>query len=414
MKVKPTINRVRETLSTSPGFAAMLVACFCMAFSHGAARAMIVIAGLFLVYNLIRDRRWPFLPPSIWFVVFLVGIAVVATLYGIRPEKGVPRLHKLGWLFTIPVAANLLDSWKRVRASVIAYFAGAVILAIDVCINNPLEAWEKLETGLHADFTTSLINSSSLSDGQRLAFGVVAGVAVLMSNTTRQRKRRVWALMLVIVTMGEIVCLKRAPWTAAILFGGGLACTCFGVKRVMTILLIVAGFSLIFSPVRTRIAQLKNDIDIEHGGRMTMWAQVAPELLRQYPGGVGFRSLRNKDLKAIAPHVEPRQDHLHSNPVQIAVALGWHGLAVYMLWMAWVIRAAILMMNHAGDLPDEYRIPAQGAAAMLFALLLVGIVEYNFADAKIMIVCVTLIGICERLGRKPPARASENEVTAHG
>jgi len=113
-----------------------------------------------------------------------------------------------------------------------------------------------------------------------------------------------------------------------------------------------------------------------------MWTQVAPALFKEHPCGIGFRSLTNEKMREIAPQVEQDRDHLHSNPIEMAVSFGWLGFLLYFAWMAMVFSDAIRGGREA--------IPI-GAA--ILAVFLNGFVEYNFADSEMVLLLGFLCGL---------------------
>ncbi len=395
--MKKLITSIPSAFRQDPAACLIYVAAFGMGLSLPLARGFICLTGIMLLINIIRRKQRLFFPLSAWFCLAFCIIAAVATIYGIRPSKGLPKLHKLAWFLTIPIAASVITDYSRLRRFIIAFVTGASLLSIHVCIGNPLSAWKKLQSGRETDFVTSLINNSSLSDGQRLALAILAGILLILSCRSIYREKVTWVAVTLIITLGEIICLKRGPWIAVILCGSKLLADSIGWKRL--VLYGALAFSMLLSlpPVSTRIAQIRNDIDPSHGGRMTMWTRIAPELLREHPAGVGFRSLRNKDLRKIYKHIEPRQDHLHSNIIQILVATGPHGLIIFLIWISLALHDSYRTMKNAESFPDNLRFPAKAPFILLSALLLIGLIEYNIADARLLLVYGSLMGIGARL-----------------
>ena len=95
--------------------------------------------------------------------------------------------------------------------------------------------------------------------------------------------------------------------------------------------------------------------------------------------------------------LELNRNHVHSTPLQAFVDFGWAGLLAWALWMALALRAT-------GALALRSRRPAPGAAlpetlcfaapfAMLAALVLFGLVEYNLADAAVVPLYALAMGL---------------------
>ena len=172
------------------------------------------------------------------------------------------------------------------------------------------------------------------------------------------------------------------------------------------LLAVVAAVALL-PPVRTRIADLGKEFDENEGGRMHLWNHVAPALIAKYPGGVGFRSLTELDLRRVSQRLMKLHryrkwrgiSHMHSNLIQILVTGGWLGLLLYLLWMGEGAANGVSMARRT-FYPLRDRALGLCPLAMLAAILLNGAAEYNFADAEILIVLAVLLGICGRLAHE--------------
>ena len=98
-----------------------------------------------------------------------------------------------------------------------------------------------------------------------------------------------------------------------------------------------------------------------------------------------------------AVRLELDRNHVHSTPLQAFVDFGWIGLAAWALWMALGFRAT-------GRLASRSRRPAEGSSgpetlcfaapfAMLAGLVLFSLVEYNLADAAVVLLYGLSMGL---------------------
>jgi O-antigen ligase len=367
-------------------FWTLLAWVFAMPFSLPAARAGLAVATVLALVVAVGEGRLPHLPPVGWFGAAFVAIACLATLNGVNPQLGCPKLRKLVWFVGIPVAAQLVNDRDRLLRVMTAWTAGAVVLALHVAVRAPLQARAAVASGRFATFKEALIDAGSMTNGQRLVLGLLAALTLLFVSRRSRCGAPLWAAAAAVagVTGALVLNLKRGAWFSACVVVAALLVVRYR-WRGLLIVVLVAGASLAAPVVRTRLAALDDELDAGRGGRLTMWTRIAPELVRRYPFGVGFRSLTNEMMREAAPEVEPGRDHLHSNPVQVLVATGWLGLAAY---LAWMVRAVIDAVRFAvrtrhGD-PEEH-VAAVGLLLMLAALLLNGLVEYNLADAELVL-----------------------------
>jgi len=367
-----------------PAFVVLLGAVFTMPFSFPVSRVLLAIATSAVLVRGIRESRLPTVPAVAWCAAFFVALTCVVTLNGVHPALGVPKLRKLLWFVAIPVAAAVVTSRRRLWDVLTAWALGGAVLAVYVLVHNPLEAHAAWRAGSFATFGAALIDAGSMTNGQRLVLALVAALAVAVRRRGG-RRRDGWAAVAVMLVVAALVLnLKRGSWLSACAVVGLLVVVRTGWKgAVLAVGVVLLALSLPF--VRIRLAALRTEFEDPHGGRMTMWTQVAPALVRRYPWGVGFRSLTNDMMREIAPDVEPGRDHLHGNIPQVLVATGWCGLGAYVLWMLCALRDAWrFLRGTAGRDPPEH-LAALALALMLVALLLNGLVEYNLADAELVL-----------------------------
>ncbi len=420
-----TVISTAELLSSDSGrhdwaLTALLCSAFCMGFSMPLGRLGMLAATIALLVDIARGRRRWQMPATAWVWLLLLLLAGVVTWYGLNPAKGVKRLTKLLWFIGIPVAASIIDSREQMWRVLRALLLGTAALAVRVLIRNPISAgaivnrFAKTPSAKQFTFAQELIFQGRLDDGQRLMVGLVGAVALVLGGAALQRcgARRllvkvssappepeekqsclapvtswialipVWPLLITVLAVAEVVALKRGSWLSALTVLTLLLARGRRLKWVVLALLLLAGVAATVTPIRQRILHVGTELQVSSGGRLAMWSRVAPELLRQYPRGIGFRAMTSELMRSIEPRVEPDRDHLHSNFVELAVSLGWAGLALYLLWMGLLCRDALL--SDATPQPIFW---------MLLALFLNGFVEYNFADGEIVIITGLLGGM---------------------
>ena len=114
---------------------------------------------------------------------------------------------------------------------------------------------------------------------------------------------------------------------------------------------------------------------------MTMWTQIVPNLHEEHPWGIGFRALTNEKMRQISRRVEQRQNHVHSTPLQAFVDFGWLGAAAYTVWMIAALATAFVSLRKSSSASVVRFVPL----AMLSTLILYGLIEYNLADAEVVL-----------------------------
>lgn len=144
--------------------------------------------------------------------------------------------------------------------------------------------------------------------------------------------------------------------------------------------------------------------------RLHNWREVdakAQALLRSRPepGSEAARELAEAraaldkwEREGLTPErLELNQNHVHSVPLQSFVDFGWAGLAAWAFWMFLALRATAVLAGRS-------RKPAAGSTvpetlcfaaplAMLASLVLYGLMEYNLADAEVVLLYAFAMGL---------------------
>ena len=318
-------------------FSLLLTAAFAAAFSMPLARCLLALSGAGLLIQMIAAPRRPTVTMVTWLALGFVAVAILATLFGTDPERGLHKLDKLAWYLAIPLTTLLATSSPRRLWLLRAYAIGGGVLSLDICLTRPWEARQLVAGGFMPDMIHGLIHVGSMTDGQRLMIAILITLGFLMVSGAQGRKVQLgWGGLCVLLLVAFVLNFKRGSWLCGIAFIVALVGLRTNWRWLVVTMVIGIGF-LALPPVQTRLQTLDREFRVP-GGRMTMWTKIAPALVREHPWGIGFRSLTNRQMRAIAPEVEPGRDHLHSNLVQVLVATGWLGLGIYALWMAWALR----------------------------------------------------------------------------
>ena len=376
----------------------LFLSAFAGAFSLPAGRAFLGLSLVLLVAHMICAKEMPRFPPVAWLAVAFIVVAVVVTIFGVNPQLGVPKLRKFIWFIGIPVAATLVTSFLRLSYLLWAFAVGTGVLSLRIIVPRLVEVIRLAGLGAGESVVPFLIDKGSMTYAQILMLGIVVTLGFICIRRGEKVLPVLWWFLLGIQVLAMVLMFKRGSWISAVLLVSLFLAVKVNGKYVLALLCFLIVAATAIPPVRGRIMALRKEFDVP-GGRVTMWTQIAPVLVRKHPWGIGYRSLTNDMMREIDRRVEPRRDHLHCNVLQVLVATGWLGLLLYLCWMTRaVVDGWTFVRSTAGGHPE----PAMYAFCLLLVmigLLANGLVEYNFGDGEIVLVYGLVMG-CMAAGRR--------------
>ena len=423
-------NRWRKAwgwILQDPSWAFFLTFVFTSMVSLPLARATLVLSLVFTVIDKKIRSRFRFTPPGFgWLAFFIVAfvvsgaMALVNSSWGvahglmeavdpwIEPMRGFRKLTKLLWYLAIPLAALQVRDAARFRATFRTWIAGGIMLAaVIVCFHPPI-AWLQIHChggpawfdrwlsdpvwapwgGRPTSFQLAFSTLGTMRDAQRLMVALIALICSLAVGGEFLRGWRGWGAAALLAVALVMTC-KRGPLLIGLLVSGVILARSVRWWKVVVLLLIVILAAFALPQSRTRLLDLPREFStdqhllVKRGGRMLMWTRIVPALHKEYPLGIGFRSLTAMKMHNVEWHVERNRTHVHSVPLQAFVDFGWAGPVVWLLWMFLAFRSAIRLRRagpSAGLAPPEALMPL----ATLSSLVLFGLVEYNLADAAVV------------------------------
>ena len=386
----PISNRLRQFTPGEWAFAALLGTAFSIAFSIALGQAFAgLCVALFLVAVWRGEIRLRIPAVMVWGVLFILWAMALSGWMGGGHEWW-KRTSRLFWFLLIPITATLVGAPGRDHKVLWAFFSGCAVLGMKDLLGNPVLAWWKPGA---PDYLTSLIDKGSMTDGQMLMLGVVGCFLILLMAIKQGRRVPWWLWMLLIAqSAGLIINFKRGSWFCAILLMG--LCILIQLKwRAWLLAWVVLVVFFALPPVQTRMGELRKEWNTEGGGRLTMWAKIAPVLIHEHPAGVGYGCLTNDMMRKVFPRVEPNRNHLHANWAQVLVETGWLGIGLYLVWMLRSLADGAAWVRRVTNRAVEERAAAWVALLLLSGLLLNGLVEYNFGDTEMIFIYALVMGL---------------------
>jgi len=392
-------------------FRLLCAAVFCVAFSLPAGRTMAALSLVVLTVDCIRNRRRPVFSVTAWCWVAFLAVAVFASAQGVNPARSFNKIHKLFWFAVLPVASTLIAGRpERIGILLRSFVMGCGVLALQVVVWRPFAAWlavrEAVAGGEEGDYLWAITDLGSMTDGQMLMIGITAVVGLIVSDRilkSRTGRLRVADLFLAaLLVLALVVNLKRGSWICTFAVMGIFIAAQMRLRHLLVMAVVAVGL-LMLPPVWSRFSDLRQEFDSSRGGRIVMWTKIAPAIIREHRFGIGYRALTFDMMKEVADEqgvfVEAKRDHLHCNPVQVLVSLGWAGLAVYLVWMIAGFASGLRMVRRfpAGS---AQRVEALSLVLMLLGLIINGLIEYNLGDAELVIPYAVVLGMMWNGGTK--------------
>jgi len=370
------VQRVRQ----NPLLSLLCLALLLLPVTNSVGQIPLYLASLAWCVHSLRNK--PLLHRQTLFFISLYALILLATLlYGARPGLTMEKMNRLllfPLIFVVPSAIQCGGrSKENLRQLFLSAVCGAAIMAVYDMVRIPLE----MRNG------TPFFHTGNMTSPQLY---MVALFLLLAVRAETQSPRRFFFLLLCLLCVaGLLMHNKRGVWLAAILV---LPVWTLWSRQWKTLVFmgLIGLLALCLPTVRERLGQLQEVVNPQHGGRMVLWREVAPRLIPKYPYGMGYNASRHEDFREVLPreiHLEPGLKHLHSNPLQIRLETGWHGI---IFWGCWMLS---LLLNGFRKAPSGLRLLRGGAACAFLALLLNGLVEYNFGTSEIFMVYMILIGI---------------------
>ncbi|HMP75915.1 MAG TPA: O-antigen ligase family protein [Kiritimatiellia bacterium] len=354
--------------------------------------------------------------PLLWAVLLFGLVAAASVFVGVRAELALHKVDRL-LLMAVPLVLPLLVCAKPdlARRIVRAFLIGCTgkglydVLRIPIQHVRASRAFERaMASGADgAVDAPSLFDLGNMRDPQFYAVAICLAAALWIMRSPGF-SRRALAFALAINGAAILLHFKRGAWLALAL--SLLVMGLMSRRRRLVLAVLLAALAASQLPaVRARIALVHEEFELNTGGRYALWTHVAPSLYRDYPLGMGWRSVRHEDLVGHGVPVQKKLNHLHNNPMHIRLETGWPGLAAWLFLMGsgFALMGAAYRRARRENL--EWQGPALGVFTGFLALHLNGLVEYNFGDGEIFMLMNLLLGLGAAgwvmLRPKPPSAA---------
>jgi len=359
--------------------------------SIAAADILLTIATLLWLGLLIRNNERFEVPKMFWPLAAYGVATLIASIFSVDPRVSLIDSKQLVLLVIVPLAYRLLRGRRALLAVDIIITVGALSATLGI-------------------IQYLILNFDHLGRRPQGVLGLYmtySGLLMLVlcaavSRVMFAKHHRAWAaLVLPGLVFALLFTFTRSAWVGACV-GIGLL---FLLRdfRLLGLLPVVLGLFLAFAPAALtarlystfsltdpsnmdRVAMMKSGFHIIKDDPLT---GVGPDMIIQvYPG------YRDKSA------VNQLNPHLHNVPLQIAAERGLPALAVWIWFIATLVRD-FLRRRHA-DFPSL----SNTGIAVIGAMLAAGLFEYNFGDSEFLMMFLVLVTLPYAAERAPEAAAA--------
>jgi O-antigen ligase len=324
-----------------------------------------------------QERRRPDLPPFFLPLTIYAALTLVSAAMSSDPAASLWDSRQLLLWLMVPTVARFArgDRARTVIDVIIALGAAGAVYGI---VQVTALGWGGL---------------AKRPDGSLSHYMTYSGVLMLVTCAAVARllfDRREWiwpAVAVPALIVALALTLSRNAWAGVFVAVGLL----LALKNWKLIVLapLVAGVGYVVAPasIKARVHSIVDSNDPTNRDRRTMM-QVGSGMVRDHPlFGVGPEMVERRYVEyRPADFVNPTNPHLHNVPMQIAAERGLPALAAW-LWFVGVVFRDHIREFRRGRHPA---VAATGLAVMV-AMLVAGLLEYNFGDSEFLMLFLGLI-----------------------
>jgi len=366
--------------------------------SIAAAQILLTLTAVLWLALIVRGRERIEVPGMFWPLAAYAGMTLVATLFSL--DRGISlRDSKQLLLFTIvPIAYRLLPGRRSLTAVDVILTVGALAAIVGI-VQYAVFDFDHLGQRVQGSLSHYMTYSGLL-----MLVACTAAARILF-----RREDRMWAaLVMPALLVALVLTMTRNAWIG-VCAGMGLL---FLMRDFRLIALLPVGAALFigFAPAHLteRLYSTFSLQDPSNQDRVAM-LRYGVQMIRDHPlTGVGPDMVMEvyPDYRDEAA-VRDLNPHLHNVPMHIAAERGLPALAVWLWFLAVLIRD-LARKSRSSAMPS---LPTAGLAVVA-AMLAAGMFEYNFGDSEFLmlfLVIVTLPYAADRLPRRTvPAAAGRH------
>jgi len=379
-----------------PGWLLMIALLFSLV-SISLAEGFLFLAVISWALWLVKDKLVFRAPTFAIPLGVYMALSVASAVHSVNPGVSFRDLREMAVYLLVPVAYMSLRSLDDIRKANLAVFASAAASIL-------YSFYHFLFRALPGERIKGFMGHYMTQGGLLVLF---LSLALAMLLFERKKVRLLWGAGALAASAALLMTMTRSAWIglAAAL---GVLVFLYRPKFLWAVpALLVLVFFVSPEPVRERARSIFTLRGFSNRMRVE-YLKAGTRIIRDYPLlGTGPDTV---DMVYQIPKYGLSEDakrnvHLHNTEVQIAAERGIPALLAWIAFIGWILLGLVRILRNKD--PGTYPLAA-GGLAVLTALVVSGLFEYNFGDSEITILFLYLVTMpfaALRIveGKTPPA-----------
>lgn len=334
---------------------------------------------LWAVWLIVEKRN--FAAPTFFIPLLAYGaLSLVSSAFSVNPAVSFRDCRELALYLIVPVAYMSFGGLRDVRRANYAVFASA---AVSILYAFYLQIFRSAPEERIMGFMGHYMTQAGL-------LALFMSLALAMALFGKGKVRYLWGAGALAAGVALELTLTRSAWIGVAV----AACVLVLIWKPKFVLVVPVLVVIVFfaSPAAVKRRALSIFTLQGYSNRMRVeYLRAGAGIIRDYPlfgTGADTVDMVFQDPKYGLSEEAKRNVHLHNTAVQIAAERGLPALAAWLTFIVWV-GVSLLKVVRARD-PD--RLPlAAGGLAVLAAMVVAGLFEYNFGDSEVATLFLYLI-----------------------
>jgi O-antigen ligase len=370
---------------------ALLAFAGAMQVSIAAADILLTIAAILWIAVVIRNRERIHVPKMFWPLAAYAAATLVAAIFSVDPRVSLIDSKQLVLLIIVPIIYRLLPGKLSLTAVDVVITVGALSATygiVQYLILNYDDLGRRPQGSLGLYMTYS---------GLLMLVTCAAVARLLFASHHRQ-----WAaLVMPALVLALAFTFTRSAWVGACV-GVGLL---FLLRDFRLVALLPVAFGLFLAAAPAKLtARFYSTFSLTDPSNVDRVAMMKS----------GFRIIADDPLTGVGPDmiiqvyphyrdktaVNQLNPHLHNVPLQIAAERGLPALALWVWFIASLLRDFIRRRR------EPFSSLSNAGIAVIAAMLAAGLFEYNFGDSEFLMLFLVLVTLPYAAERSPSVAAA--------